>query len=413
MVLNKPEYLIVGGGIGGVATALALARRGLRSRVFERAPEFSETGYGIQQGPNAYRMLEWLGAMKDLEPQAQLPRNLILIDALTDKELTRISCGAEFRARYGAPYTVVHRRDLHEALLKACRRYDEVALHTSKDLVDFTERKDGVVARFADGSEHQGVAMIAADGLRSRAREIVIGDGAPRLSGHVTYRGVVPVDQLKDQSHFDDMVIWAGPRLHFVQYRLRGGTVMNNVATVVSGKFEQGERESYGGPDELAEVFSRATPHVQEMLSYVGRDMNWVLQDREPRRGWTRGKIALLGDAAHPTLQYLAQGACMAMEDGVVISAKLAQAGAAGIPAALAAYEEERYLRTARVTITSRIFGDIIHCDGGARDLRNALLAKRDPNSSWETDWLYKGVQPEYVGGDFRQFHPGKAAHAR
>ncbi len=386
------EILVVGGGIGGVATALALAKRGLRSRVLEKAPEFGEIGYGIQQGPNAYRMLDWLGVMKALEPQAVFTKNMILIDALTDKELTRISCGPAFHRRFGAPYTVVHRRDLHGALLDACRQRDEISLHTSKELVDFTDRGTSVIARFADGSEYEGAALIGADGLRSRAREIVIGDGPPRPAGHVTYRGVVPFDQIKDQSHFDDMVIWIGPNLHFVQYRLRGGTVMNNVATVVSGKFARGERENYGGPDELTEVFSRTTPHVREMLSYVGKDKNWMLHDRDPLPGWTRGNVTLLGDAAHPTLQYLAQGACMAIEDAVVLAAKLEKAGK-DVNAALLAYEKERYLRAIRVPITARIFGEIIHCDGGARDLRNHLMAQRTPDTTWEVDWLYKGIE--------------------
>ena len=386
------EILIVGGGIGGVAAALALARRGFRSRVLEKQPEFGEIGYGIQQGPNAYRMLDWLGVMKDLESQAVFTKNLILIDALTDRELTRISCGDTFRRHFRAPYTVVHRRDLHGALLEACRKRDEITLHVSKELTGFEDRGESVVARFADGSEYEGLALIGADGLRSRVREIVIGDGAPRPAGHVTYRGVVPVAEVKDQSHFDDMVIWIGPNLHLVQYRLRGGTVMNNVATVASRKFENGERQNYGGADELMEVFSRTTPAVQEMLSYVGKDKNWVLHDREPRPGWTRGNVALLGDAAHPTLQYLAQGACMAIEDAVVLSGLIAKAGN-GVAAALAEYEKQRYLRTARVTVTSRIFGAIIHADGGSRDLRNHLLAQRTPETFWEIDWLYRGIE--------------------
>ena len=389
---TRPEILIIGGGIGGVATALALARRGMRSRVFEKAPEFGEIGYGIQQGPNAYRMLDWLGVMKDLEPQAVFTKNLILIDALTGRELTRISCGEPFRKRFRAPYTVVHRRDLHEALLGACRKREEITLHTAKEFAGFSDREKSVVASFSDGSEFEGRAIIGADGLRSRVREILIGDGPPQPVGHVSYRGVVPVDQVKDRSHFDDMVIWIGPNLHLVQYRLRGGTVMNNVATVVSDKFARGERHDYGGPDELAEVFSRTTPHVQEMLGHVGKDKNWVLHDREPRPGWTRGKVALLGDAAHPTLQYLAQGACMAIEDAVVLSRKLEKAGS-DVDTALRAYEQERYLRTARVTITSRIFGDIIHANGGARDLRNHLLAQRTPETFWEVEWLYRGIE--------------------
>jgi len=364
----------------------------MRSRVLEKAPEFGEIGYGIQQGPNAYRMLDWLGVMKALEPQAVFTKNLILIDALTDRELTRISCGPVFREHFGAPYTVVHRRDLHGSLLDACTKREEISLHTSKELVSFTDRDKGVVASFADGSEYEGTALVGADGLRSRVREMVIGDGPPRATGHVSYRGVVPVENVKDKSHFDDMVIRIGPNLHLVQYRLRGGTVMNNVATVVSDRFARGERREYGGAEELAEVFSRTTPHVQDMLGYVGKDKNWVLHDRDPRPGWTQGKVTLLGDAAHPTLQYLAQGACMAIEDAVVLSGKLEEAGS-DIAAALKAYEKERYLRTARVQITSRIFGDIIHANGGARDLRNHLLAQRTPETFWEIDWLYRGIE--------------------
>ncbi len=388
---GRAEILIIGGGIGGLSAALALARRGLRARVLEKAPEFGEIGYGIQLGPNAYRMLDWLGVAKEIEQAAVFPDHLMLIDALTDREVTKLSCGKAFRERYGAPYMVVHRRDLHGPLLEACRRHEAISLHTSKELVEYSERGDRVVAVCADGSEYEGAALIGADGLRSRVREIVIGDGAPRVVGHVTYRGVVPIDEVKDRAHFNDMVIWIGPNLHLVQYRLRGGTVMNNVATVVSRRFREGVTD-FGGPDELLEVFTRTTPHVRDMLGYVGKDKQWVLHDRDPVPGWSRGRAALLGDAAHPTLQYLAQGACMAIEDAVVLAGLLAQAGA-DVAGAFVAYEKERYLRTARVQITARIFGEIIHCGGGARDLRNHLLSQRTPETYWEVDWLYRGIQ--------------------
>jgi len=161
----------------------------------------------------------------------------------------------------------------------------------------------------------------------------------------------------------------------------------------VSRKFARGERENYGGPDELMEVFARTTPQVREMLAYVGTDKNWVLHDRDPLPGWTRGRVTLLGDAAHPTLQYLAQGACMAIEDAVVLSRRIAAAAPGGVPSALKAYEQERYLRAIRVPITARLFGEIIHCDGGARDLRNQLLLQRTPETFWEVDWLYRGIE--------------------
>ena len=389
---NSKEILIAGGGIGGLATALALAKRGLRARVMERAPEFSEIGYGIQLGPNAYRMLDFLGVAKEVEETAVHPEFLVLIDALTDKELTRISCGETFKARYGAAYMVVHRRDLHGALLKACQAEEAISLNTSKELVSFADHGNAVSAKFADGTEYECDVLIGADGLRSKVREVIVADGAPRVSGHVTYRGVVPIDQVEDKTHFNNMTIWVGPDLHLVQYRLRGGTVLNNVATVVSNKFRQGNTTDFGGPDELQEVFSHTTPKVREMLSYIGTDKNWVLHDRDPVPNWTRGNVAVLGDAAHPTLQYLAQGACMAIEDGVVLSKQLAGAGG-DYSAALSAYRDARYLRTARVQLTSRIFGDIIHTRGGARDLRNHLMAQRTPETFTEVDWLYRGIE--------------------
>ncbi len=389
---NSLEILIAGGGIGGVATALALARRGIRSRVMERAPEFGEIGYGIQLGPNAYRMLDFLGVVKEIEATAVHPEFLVLIDALTDRELTRVSCGESFRARYQAPYMVVHRPDLHGALLNACRQREEISLHTSKELTGYRDLGKSVIANFADGTEYECAALIGADGLRSRVREEIVADGAPRVSGHVTYRGVVPIDKVGDKSHFNNMTIWVGPDLHLVQYRLQGGTVLNNVATVVSNKFRNGGRTDFGGPDELQEVFSRTTPRVRDMLSYVGTDKNWVLHDREPVPNWTRGNVSLLGDAAHPTLQYLASGAVMAIEDGVVLSRTMAESPG-DINGALVRYQEARYLRTARVQLTSRIFGDIIHANGGARDLRNHLLSLRTPETVTEFDWLYRGIE--------------------
>lgn len=385
------EVLIAGGGIGGLAAALALARQGIKSQVFEKADEFGEIGYGLQLGPNAHRMLTRLGIVKEVEQTAVFPNALVAIDALTDQELTRINTGETFRKHFGAPYMVVHRRDLHGALLDACRGHAEVKLHTSKGLTRFEDADGRVTAHFADGSKASGTVLIGADGLNSCAREAIIGDGAPRVSGHVTYRGVVPVNEVKDKSHFDDMTIWIGPGLHLVQYRLRGGTVMNNVATFNSPSFHAGKKTGFGGADELMQMYSPTTAHVQDLLSYIGRDKNWILCDREPKPEWTRGHVTLLGDAAHPTLQYLAQGAVMAMEDAVVLAEKLASAGDA-IHAALTAYQEARYLRTARVQITSRIFGEIMHARGGARDLRNHLMSRRNPDHYWEVDWLYRGI---------------------
>jgi salicylate hydroxylase len=382
--------LIIGGGIGGLAAALALARKGRRVRVLEKAPEFGEIGYGIQMGPNVSRMLDHLGILRALEPHAVFPDALILIDALDNRELTRITLGKAFLDRYQYRYFVIHRRDLHGTMLDACRQHEEITLEASRGMSGFEDRGGSVIVRCENGAEYEGAALIGADGLWSPTRAAIVADGAPRVAGHVSYRGVVPTGEIIDRSHLDSMTIWVGPDLHLVQYRLRGGAVMNNVATVSSRRFRRGEKD-FGGLDELDEVFSRTDPRVRDMLRYVSRDRNWTLHDREPVTNWTRGRATLLGDAAHPTLQYLAQGANMAIEDGVVLAEKVAAAGE-DCNRAFLAYQRERMNRTARVVLSSRFFGAYFHVDAGTRELRNELARRRDPENPWEIDWLYRGI---------------------
>lgn len=385
--------LIAGGGIGGLSAALALALKGRRVHVLEKAPEFGEIGYGIQMGPNVSRMLDRLGLLKALEPHSVFPDALVLVDALDNRELTRISLGKRFLERYRYRYFVIHRRDLHGEMLKACRRRGEIVLEASRGLAGFEERDDAVVVRCEGGAVYEGAALIGAEGLWSPTRAAIVADGAPRVAGHVTYRGVVPTGEIIDRSHLDSMTIWVGPSFHLVQYRLRGGAVMNNVATVSSRRFRRGEKD-FGGWDELEEAVSRAAPPVRDMLRYFQRDRNWVLHDRDPVTNWTRGRATLLGDAAHPTLQYLAQGANMAIEDAVVLAEKVAAAGD-DCNRAFLAYQRERMNRTARVVLSSRFFGEYFHVDSGARELRNELARRRDPDDPWEIDWLYHGVEPD------------------
>ena len=385
------EILIAGGGIGGLAAALALAQKGRKVRVLEKAAEFGEIGYGIQMGPNVSRMLERLGVLKTLEATAVFPDALIFVDALTNKELTRIALGREFLKRFGHRYFVIHRRDLHGGLLEACKQRSEVVLESSRGVKSFAQKSDTVTVACENDAVYEGAALIGADGLWSPTRQAVIGDGAPRAAGHFVYRGVVPDDQIADRSRAGAMTIWGGPDLHLVQYRLQGGAVMNNVATIASRRFLRGG-ENAGAPDELEEIFSGVHQGVRDNLRYVSRERNWVLHDREPAANWTLGRVTLLGDAAHPTLQYLAQGAQMAIEDGVVLAEKVAAAGE-DYSRAFMAYQRERLSRTARVVLSSRFFGEWFHVGGGARELRNELALRRDPDNPWEADWLYKGIE--------------------
>ena len=385
------EILIAGGGIGGLAAALALAQKGCKVRVLEKAAEFGEIGYGIQMGPNVSRMLDRLGVLKALEATAVFPDALIFVDALTNLELTRIALGKAFLKRFGYRYFVIHRRDLHGGLLAACRDREEIVLESSREVKSFEQKSNGVSIVCQNGSEYESAALVGADGLWSPTRQAVIGDGAPRAAGHFVYRGVVPDEHIADRSRAGAMTIWGGPDLHLVQYRLQGGAVMNNVATIASRRFLRGEQNA-GAPDELEEIFAGVHQGVRDNLRYVSRERNWVLHDREPAVNWTLGRVTLLGDAAHPTLQYLAQGAQMAIEDGVVLAEKVVAAGE-DYHRAFMAYQRERLNRTARVVLSSRFFGEWFHVGGGARELRNELARQRDPDNAWETDWLYKGIE--------------------
>jgi salicylate hydroxylase len=266
-----------------------------------------------------------------------------------------------------------------------------VSIHTSKGLVRFEQVLDRIVAHCEDGSSHEGVALVGADGLHSAARASIVGEAPPRVSGHVAYRGVVAIDDIADRSHADSMVMWVGHDLHLVQYRLRGGAVMNNVAVIESRRFKRGEK-TWGEPAELDEIFAATVPAVRSMLAHVGRDRNWILVDREPISNWTRGRATLLGDAAHPTLQYLAQGACMAIEDACVLAEKVGPSGD-HFESAFLAYQQERYLRAARVVLTSRVFGGICHAGGTARELRNQLAPRDNAGAYRHVDWIYNGIE--------------------
>ncbi len=386
--------LIAGGGIGGVSAALALARQGFKVRVLERAAEFGEIGYGLQLGPNAFQTLERLGVRDFMERTAFFPNNLIMQDAVTGKEVSRIHLRDKFLKKYDRPYAVIHRSDLHGALLGGCRALPElVSLEVNSGLKSFRQDGQGqgrVQVTLEDGREIEGDLLVCADGLRSVGRQAIIGDGEPRVSGHIARRGVVPLDDVTDRRFIDDMVVWAGPNLHLVQYRLRGGTVLNNVCVIESEEFKKGKAD-WGGMDEVLRTFEGTVPYVRDALKFISPERAWAMCDRDPHPGWTRGHVTLLGDAAHPTLQYLAQGACMAMEDGEVLAAKLSRRDRP-VAESLKLYEEERYLRAGRITLTSRFFGHVCHAGGGARDVRNHLGALRGDENFYEVDWIYRGI---------------------
>lgn len=390
--ISAPEtdVVVVGGGIGGLANAYALTVAGHSVRLLEQAPEFGEVGAGLQLAPNATRILREWGLLDEVVARGVLPRRLLCRDAVDGTELTHLDLGEDFQARYGAPYVVIHRSDLHDILVQACRRVD-VDLHTSAP-VDAVDTGDEVATAVTGERQHTGRVVIAADGLRSTIRSRLSSD-EPIGSGYAAYRGAVPVDSLPslEELSLHDVVLYIGPGCHLVQYPLRGGRMFNQVAVFSSPGYHRGDAD-WGGPEELHQAFEGCCEQVRSSLENLWNDRFWPMYDREPIPRWVDGRIALTGDAAHPMLQYLAQGACQAIEDAFNLAghSQLRRDGTAvDWTRTLTGYEADRTIRTARVQTSARVWGDIWHVDGLARTLRNALFRDRPVDDYRYIDWLY------------------------
>ncbi|MEU6035927.1 FAD-dependent oxidoreductase [Actinomadura sp. NPDC047616] len=383
---DPADVVVVGGGIGGLSTAYALATAGHSVRVLERAPEFAEVGAGLQMAPNATRILREWGLLDEVLEAGVTPRRLLFRDALDGGELTHLDLDDEFVRRYGGPYVVIHRSDLLAILVRACERAG-VALVPNCQVRDVVTGPDGATVHSNLG-DYQGALVVGADGLRSTLRA-ELSDDEPICSGYVAYRGAFPMADLDmDAGGLQDVVCYVGPGCHLVRYPLRRGEMLNTVAVFKSPAYERGE-EDWGGPEELETAFAGACEDVRKALAALWRDRRWPMYDRLPIPTWTADRFALTGDAAHPMLQYLAQGACQAMEDAHCLATQLGDAGEPDWAAATKRYEAERTERTARVQSTARVWGDIWHVDGIGRLLRNELFRQRDPRDYSYVDWLY------------------------
>jgi 2-polyprenyl-6-methoxyphenol hydroxylase-like FAD-dependent oxidoreductase len=387
---NLP-FLVAGGGIGGLVTAYALARKGFPVRVLEQAPEFREVGAGIQLGPNIFRALDRIGLSDAILADAWRPSAQEMRCALSGELITRIPLGDSFLAYFDEPYAVTHRADIHGVYLKACQSSNLITLENNRRVDDFEDDGESVTAILADGERVQGRALIACDGMWSTVRKKIVGDGAPRVSGHIAYRAVLKRAEVPEDLWRPDVVLWAGPRTHFVHYPLRRGELYNLVAVFHSDRYVEGWNAE-ADPDELWSHFKGQRPEVLRLLERIETWRMWVLCDREPIKEWTQGRVTLLGDAAHPMLQYLAQGACMATEDAVWLAEKVSEQPD-NLQAAFRGYQEQRYLRTGRVQIMARVYGEFYHARGVAAELRNMMLSSRTPEQSYEgIAWLYGGM---------------------
>ncbi|MGV9249394.1 FAD-dependent oxidoreductase [Streptomyces sp. NPDC003710] len=382
--------IVVGGGIGGLGAAFSLSRQGLDVRLLERAPAFGEVGAGIQLAPNCTRILDDYGLLDEAKSLGVVPDSMVMRDAVDGAELTRLDL-RDLEKRYGYPYLVIHRSDLHGLLLRACERAG-VELITDAEVTSYENTDGGARVTLASGDTQEAGVVIAADGLHSVARKLLV-DDQPVSSAYVAYRGTVPAELLRVRSvDLGEVVVYVGPGCHFVHYGLRGGELLNQVAVFESPKALAGHEE-WGTPDELDAAFVKTCDFVQDGLPFMWRDKWWRMFDRDPIMNWVHGRITLLGDSAHPPLQYIAQGAIMAIEDGWVLGEHVArhraEDGTVDWDAALAAYGAVRPEHCRRVVTTSRKWGELWHLGGVGRVQRNVLLRARDTCDYSFVDWLY------------------------
>ncbi|TSE28578.1 3-hydroxybenzoate 6-hydroxylase 1 [Tepidimonas thermarum] len=395
--VQRDRILIVGGGMAGLGAALACARARPYAEVtlLERAPEFSEVGAGIQLGPNAVRVLHAWGLRDALQAVAAYPQRLRVRAVSSGAELGQLPLGEAARQRYGQPYATVHRADLHGLLLAAVQDTTGVALHTGEAVVDHTSGPDGVAVTTATGRRWDADVLLAADGVWSRIRERELGDGRPRFSGHLAYRGLVRMADLPPALRAPEVVAWLGPGLHGVHYPVRAGQWLN-VVVVVEGPLPPADTESWDHEAHavnLRAALGAVHADLEAVLHAVLRWRLWPLHVRAPMRGaheHARGRVALLGDAAHPTRPYLAQGAAMALEDAWALGRLLAADAAPDWRACLARWAQGRWARNARVQAVSRRNGTVFHASGlvrWGRDAAMALLGAR----VLDQPWLYDG----------------------
>ena len=387
MTTSTQPVLVAGGGIGGLAAALALARQGVRVTVLEQAGQMGEIGAGMQLGPNAFAAFDALGVGAAARAAAVYTEELVMHDAIDARLVGRIPTGAAFRERFGNPYAVIHRADAHGCLYDAVRRNELIDCLTSVHVQRIESHADGVSLIDSHARRYDGCALIGADGVKSVVRERFVGDAA-RVSGHVVYRAVAERADFPADLQWNAASIWVGPNCHLVHYPLRGGEQYNVVVTFHSRESEQwGVRE--GSRDEVHSYFEGICPQARQLIELPKSWKRWATADREPIATWSFGAVTLLGDAAHPMLQYLAQGACMALEDAVTLGeAVRVQRG--DLAAAFDTYQRARVARTARVVLSTREMGRIYHAKGVERLVRNELWKGRSTERFYDAlEWLY------------------------
>lgn len=384
---NMP-IVIAGGGIGGLAAALALAQRGIASHVLERRQVFEPEGAGIQLGPNGTRILNELGVADSLEPLAGKPDCIHVRRAASGESLARLPLGPWIHARHGAPYWVLHRQDLHAALLAAARANQQIAVTTNFNVTDVVLEDDGVVVRELDGRTIPGSALIIAEGLRSPLRDKLFECGPLRFAQRSAARAVVPAEAVPEQLRENATALWMSPRAHVVHYPVRSGRevalIFVRKDTIASDDWSTAIPRSW--VNDIADGFA---PPLRQLLQAPPQWKKWALYELPPLPFWHLERVALIGDAAHPTLPFLAQGAVLALEDAAVLARRIAD-HSGNMPRALSAYGSARRHRASRVVAAAKSNGRIYHLDGAMAAARDAALKMTPPKILMARyDWVY------------------------
>lgn len=389
--------LVAGGGIGGLATALALSRNGLPVTVLEQATAFADVGAGIQLGPNAVRLLDGWGLGLALRNVAVQPQQLRVRDAHDGRPLGRLHLGAAMRQRYGHDYLCAHRADLHTLLLGAARQAG-ASIVPGFAIENVAESQGNTWARGMNDSKNaqniDGQALIGCDGLWSVVRQHLLHDGPPRPTGHLAYRALLPRSTVPTGVPREDISVWLGPRMHVVCYPVRGGEWLNLVA-VVHGQLSSGQTQGWthtADASTLLAALPGAHSRLRDLVQAAPGWTRWLLHDRPPLLAaapYVQGRIALLGDAAHPMRPYLAQGAAMALEDAAALAESF-RVLPHDVPQALQRYAAARWRRNAQVQARAQRNGRIFHAQGPLRWARN-LAMRLGGERLLDTPWLYRG----------------------
>ncbi len=387
MSCKDKKIIVVGGGIGGLAAAVALSQQGVHVTVLEQAAELGEIGAGVQLGPNAFAALDALGVGEKARKRAVFTERHIMMADVGGSEVGRFPVGQAFRDRFQNPYAVIHRADIHATILEGAQGSDLIQVETSTKVVSVSQDDAGVTAVDQNGRVFKADALIAADGVRSVIREMMFND-PPRISGHVVYRAVVPVEEMPADLQINAPVVWAGPDCHLVHYPLRGGQQYNLVVTFHSRQEEEWSVTD-GSKEEVLSYFEGICPRARQMLNLPKSWRRWATADRNPLEKWGEGRVTMLGDAAHGMLQYMAQGACMAIEDAVTLGEAMKHCQG-DVLQAFQLYEKSRIPRTARVVLSAREMGRLYHAKGVERLVRNQLWEGRTPERFYDAlEWLY------------------------